>query len=150
MAAYLLERIAEDEQAAREAAARDAPTWLADDTGEVYSVRDVNSPDRCGQHPPRVPNMCDDLLVADAADVTDDPDVIKTRGEHVARWDPFRVLTECTAKRRVVEHCLEVLTHHVYGDWGATDMAEEVLRLLVQVHADRPDFPAEWLPEVAW
>jgi len=36
------------------------------------------------------------------------------------------------------------------GDWGAVDMAEEVLRLLVQVHADRRDFPPEWLPEVPW
>jgi len=29
-------------------------------------------------------------------------------------------------------------------------MAEEVLQRLVWVYADRPDFPAEWLPEVPW
>ena len=29
-------------------------------------------------------------------------------------------------------------------------MAEEVLQHLVQVYADRPDFPPEWLPEVPW
>ena len=69
---------------------------------------------------------------------------------HVARHDPARVLTECGAKRRVVQHCLEVLAHHVYGDWGATDMAEEVLQHLVQVYTVRDDFPAEWLPEVSW
>ena len=64
-------------------------------------------------------------------------------------WTSGRVLAECEAKRRVVQHCLEVLTHHVYGDWGATDMAEEVLQRLVGAYADRPDFPPEWPSEVA-
>ena len=36
------------------------------------------------------------------------------------------------------------------GGQGAADMAEEVLQRLVWVYADRPDFPAEWLPEVPW
>ena len=107
MAAYLLERIAEDEQVARDAVAHRPGPWYPSDHSDAAVV-------------------------------------------HVTRWHPDRVLTECTAKRRVVEHCLEVLTHHVYGDWGATDMAEEVLQRLVQAHAARPDFPPEWLPEVAW
>ena len=108
MAAYLLERIAEDGWSAREAAGNHPGPWVQ------------------GGH---------DHGAATA---------------HVVRWDPARVLTECEAKRRVVEHCLEVRAHHVYGDWGATDMAEEVLQRLVQAHADRPDFPPEWLPEVPW
>jgi len=98
MAAYLLERYAEDERIARAIYARD------DYTGVL-------------------------------------PHIARRAAQGIA--DP-------AAKRRVVEHCLEVLTHHVYGDWGATDMAEEVLQHLVQVYAERPDFPPEWLPEVPW
>jgi hypothetical protein len=103
MAAYLLERIAEDERVAREAVPEHPGPWYP------------------GDH-------------SDAAVV------------HVARWDPDRVLIECEAKRRIVERCQSVLTQ------GAMDLAEEVLQRLVQVYAERPDFPLEWflewLPEV--
>jgi hypothetical protein len=100
MAAYLLERIAEDERGARAAYARDDYTGV-------------------------LPNA--------------------------ARRDPAREIAECEAKRRVVEHCREVLMHHD-AEWPVTDLAEDVLQRLVQVYAERPDFLLEWflewLPEV--
>ena len=64
-------------------------------------------------------------------------------------WTSGRVLAECEAKRRVVEHCQEVLLHHVHGDWDATDLAREALQHLVRVYAGRLDYPPEWPPEVA-
>jgi len=130
MAAYLLERIAEDERVARDAAAGRRGPWVQGDHVAPGWDRDLVYYHSDGR---RWTQFEDESMAA-----------------HAVRWDPARVLTECEAKRRVVEHCLEVRAHHVYGDWGATDMAEEVLQRLVQAHADRPDFPPEWLPEVTW
>jgi len=59
-------------------------------------------------------------------------------------------VAECEAKRTIVQHCQEVLTHHVFGDRVGRNLAEAVLRRFVQVYAERLDFPAEWLPEVPW
>ena len=69
---------------------------------------------------------------------------------HTARHDPARVIADCEAKRTIVRHCQEVLTHHVFGDHVGRNLTEGVLQRFVQVYADRPDFPSEWLPEVAW
>ena len=68
---------------------------------------------------------------------------------HIARWDPDRVLAECRVRREIVQFCQWVRDNHGYADWGAGDTAGEVLLHLVQSHADRPDFPPEWLSEVA-
>jgi len=101
MAAYLLERIAEDERGARAAYARD------DYTGVL---------------------------------------------PHAARRDPAREIVECVVKRQIVERCQPVLSIDGYTTGRATDLAEDVLWLLVQVYAERPDCPLEWLlpPDVPW
>ena len=127
MALYLLERIAEDERVAWEATSESPGPWVQGD-------HDVPGWDR-------------DLVYyySDGRRWTQFDD--ESMAAHVARHDPARVLTECGAKRQVAWHCLEVLA---LGDGGAIDLAEEVLQRLVQVHADRPDFPPEWLPEVPW
>jgi len=90
MAAYLLSRIAEDEQAARAA--------------------------------------CDHL-----------PSASRSRAR--------RELAECEAKCRVVQLCQDA---PALDDWVTTALAEEVLLHLVQVYADRHDFPPEWLSGEAW
>ncbi len=101
--------------------------------------------------------IAEDAVVAREA-VADHPgpwypgDHSDTAVAHVARWGPDWVLAECAAKRRIVERCQSVLTHHGYTPEVATYLAEEVLQHLVQVYAERPDFPLEWflewLPEV--
>ena len=153
MAAYLLTQIAEDERVARAACARDDIAehwlWVSTDAGQV--VHDVGL-EEAGQaeylslrsteaHPTE---SVSPLPTFALRHVDDDAFPLP----HIARWDPSRVIVEREAKRRIVEHCQQVLTHHVDGDWGATDLAWEVLQRLVQVYADRPDFPPEWLPEV--
>lgn len=72
--------------------------------------------------------------------------------EHIARFDPVRVLAEVEAKRRIVE-----LTDEINGlDWtvqqefgwpeeGYVDAGDRVLRLLALPYADHPDFDPAWL-----
>jgi len=157
MAAWLLERIAEDEQIARAACTQDNVAehwqWVAVDTGQAVPDGDL---EEAGEeqdlslrsvetHPPRSGFLSCPLPTFALWNV----DHYTAALPHIARHDPARVIAECEAKRRTVQHCREVLTHHVYGDWGATDMAEEVLQHLLRAYTDRPDFPAEWLWRVA-
>jgi hypothetical protein len=65
--------------------------------------------------------------------------------EHIARWDPARVLAEVEAKRRVIDLCATV------GDTElsrigveAHDLAFGVLDALAQPYADHSDFDPAW------
>lgn len=64
-------------------------------------------------------------------------------------WDPTRVLTECEAKRRIVEEAWQTSGDN-YADWnggwldGQHEMATTTLRLLALPYADHPDFREEW------
>lgn len=107
---FLLARIAEDEAAARAAIDPDRPGthwhWVMDandtpvrhghlqraqDDGESVSLRTVEEyPTRSGVGP--LPHF-----------VVQSGDVHGIGGEHIARWDPARVLAECDAKRRIIE-----------------------------------------------
>jgi len=54
--------------------------------------------------------------------------------DHIARWDPARVLAECEAKRRLIA-------------LGEKDSYwDDVLRLLALPYADHPDYRDEWRP----
>lgn len=80
LAAWLLERIADDEAVAR-AATSLGYGWDADGlAGDVYASGD---------------DPQTGTLVAEAGEHAD--------AAHIARWDPDRVLAECVAKRRIVE-----------------------------------------------
>ena len=74
-------------------------------------------------------------------------------GEHIARWDPARVLAECEAKRRIVVDLHRPVTDGE-GDWFC-DMLEtgaesnwpcETIRLLALPYADHSDYREEWRP----
>jgi len=127
MAAYLLSRIAEDERVAREAAVGRGAVWTQGDDDATGWDRDLVHfhSDRSGW-----------TQFSDEAGAA-----------HVSRWDPSRVLAECEAKRWIVERCQWVRDNRDYADWATADMADEVLQHLVQVYADRPDFPSMWPPE---
>lgn len=56
--------------------------------------------------------------------------------EHIATWDPDRVLAECAAKRQIIE-----------ATWGGPDheqMWEHAVRALAQPYAGRPGWRDEW------
>jgi len=153
MATYLLERIAEDEQIARAACARDDVAehwqWVVS-TAIDQVVHDVGREDAdqaeclslCSveTHPTEFDGPLPTFALRHVNDHT-------VALPHIARHDPARVIAECETKRRVVQLCRDASE---LDDWVTTALAEEMLLHLVQVYTDRPDFPPEWLPEVAW
>ena len=75
--------------------------------------------------------------------------------QHIARWDPARVLAEVAAKRRIIEDCrvtVSAVRRIASADLDAPgldamragrDALVSVLRLLASVHADHPDYPVK-------
>lgn len=81
-------------------------------------------------------------------------------GEHIAYWDPARVLADIAAKRRIVERhgafaprggsklmgfwkiCTECGSGEEYQ--YPTDWPCDTLRLLAALYADHPDFDPAW------
>jgi hypothetical protein len=73
---------------------------------------------------------------------------------HIARWDPFRVLAECEAKRRLVDlHTRETdMGEHrciaLDGDWVTSTYPGGrlcgTLTLLALPYANHPDYREEW------
>jgi hypothetical protein len=72
---------------------------------------------------------------------------------HIARWNPARVLAECEAKRRIVEHADTVssMDRQIESEWGTRssvpwdeDEGIRLLRLLALPYADHPDYDPKW------
>ena len=130
LAEFLLARIAEDEQIAREA---------------PPSPWDLDT-DRCcvghSGHPAKY------LGGGNAAEMTD-------AAEHIAHWDPARVLAECDAKRRIVGMCAEdaalamnyrTAVKATTSEWDLLSLARDTLKTLALPYADHPDYREEWKP----
>lgn len=157
LAAFLLARVAEDEQVARDAlAVSGAGDWELDSLGRIYSP----SLDRI--HHSTSPALSDFTVHAMVSEPPDECYHEVFSNEHAAthciRWDPARVLAECEAKRRTVEWCVEVIGDRdltSYGRFGclreerwalAVTLAMETMRWFAVPHADHPDYRAEWRP----
>ena len=66
---------------------------------------------------------------------------------HIEKWCPSRVLTECEAKRRIVE-AYEYANEHI-NDLVPGVAAVGLLvaiKYLASVHADHQDYRQEWRP----
>ena len=144
----LLARIAEDESAARAAAA--GGRWRYEDGDSVgawtlydehWRIADLTTYrhdkyDYAERMPAfRPPHYVD----ADA------------NGAHIARWDPARVLAECDAKRRIVERLGSYLSSEhdpePEGAWKLLDdHAWATLYDLALPYADHPDYRDVWRP----
>jgi hypothetical protein len=57
--------------------------------------------------------------------------------EHIARWDPARVLAEVNAKRRILDEAVRLMSY---------DGEFQFLELLALPYADRPGYREEWRP----
>ncbi|MGY1812039.1 DUF6221 family protein [Blastococcus sp. SYSU D00820] len=117
LTAFMLARIAEDEQAARAAvrvvAGREVAGWYWSGAGDAVFLDGTSEPVACG--PWRQP--------------MDQP-----AAHHIARWDPERVLAECAARRLLVESAA-----------ASTDGAA-VLRALALPYCGHPEHRPEWRP----
>lgn len=140
---FLLARIAEDEAVANRAT-EGAWTWRMNNwvkpQPEVVPVDSWNSSGRVA------------IL----------PDLgLKQDAEHIARYDPARVLAECEAKRRVAHlhgpkykgstdcrSCADGWEDMTYGQNGYTPEPYPCLtaRNLALIYSDHPDYRDEWRP----
>lgn len=105
-----------------------------------------------GYHTGRVENERRETVVYDEGAP------LPEEAEHIAEWDPARVLREIESKRRQVEWCVEVIGGRDlsrYDEVGslkddkdalAVTLAVETLRLLALPYDARPGYLAEWAP----
>lgn len=124
---FLRARLDEDEDRAKRAAFGWGPEWRHErDDVEDWSV--VHASGKL------------DMIGCEDGDVT----------EHIAHWDPARVLAEVAAKRAIVDAYVlrdqqgqmpggEVIGYHATG-------VRTALRHLGAVYADHPDYREEWRP----
>lgn len=121
LADFLLARVAEDEAKAR---ACTGPEWT---TGLPATIHPDPTTYRTVTR--AVGHVCGSIIAADA--------------EHIARWDPARVLAECEAKRRIVVRCQEMQSAAVPM---AVHLASRTLADLALPYADHPDYREEYRP----
>lgn len=90
-----------------------------------------------------------DMVATGSQDFLDRP-----QGEHIAEWDPARVLREIDAKRKVLAE-YEQADRYSRTTWGQSNADQsrartlgKVVRLLASVYSDRPGYREEWAPAV--
>lgn len=151
LTAFLRTRVAEDEEAARAAGGapfKPIPRWLAGESNGAGIRRDDGVPVAGHSWPHEM--------------------------DHIARWDPARVLAECAAKRELVDlheatdqgivkngkwneatqtmeprrywFCGVCDYDRDYGYMGDEKQGCETLLLLGSMYADHPEYRDEWRP----
>lgn len=133
--AFVLDRLAEDEAAAR--AATSGPweqrTYNYRDGSSTWELVHVHDP---MLHPANV-------LKATSEDWPPTP----ADASHIARHDPARVLAQVAAHRDLVELATSLLDLHGMGDPKVpTDVGGDVLRILASAWADHPTYQSDWRP----
>ena len=125
---FLEARIAEDESAARVCAEAFPAPWDVEDRGHSAQVTsgEPNFPpvaeiDQRNESPGRWPGE---------------------HLEHIARWDPARVMAECAAKRSLIG-LLQSDSRDPHNAMRR-EWADEILRAFATVHADHPDYDVTW------
>ncbi len=138
---FLLARVAEDEQGARRALLFGHPddatkyktvfdTWHVRRQDERRLVIEAH----LGANRPR--------SVVSGYPLTDD-----ALFDHIARWDPARVLAECEAKRRIISDYQRYVAERrrAMGGWD-TEGDSTVMKALALPYADHLDYRQEWRP----
>jgi hypothetical protein len=129
LVAFLNARLDEDEQIAQ---ATCCPDW----TDEGWKVLDSNA-------------ALDEGLVAQTVQ-------FQTDADHIARWDPARVLADVQAKRAILDDIVDEvdgLARRVDSEWGigdydpTGDAADRLVRLLALPYRDHADYRPEWAPD---
>lgn len=80
---------------------------------------------------------------AERGDVVSCGEVSPEHGEHIARWDPARVLAEVEAKRQLLSWVEEVSESATLGDFFGVDPDEFTVRMALP-YAGRPGYLEEW------
>jgi len=134
-AGFLLDRVRDDEQTARDASP-DAPRWeFSESAWHSWDVRTVG--EKSYQITTDSEGLSDSVIDHDA-------------GEHIARHDPARVLDDCKAKRRIVEEYLQVcadyrVAHTPTLEGQRLGLAKAIAYLILP-YADHEDYDEGWRP----
>lgn len=140
---FLLARIAEDEAVAQKAGGDEWEYAACCGAMQIQTVR-VDGTLGYEQHR---------AITRDYEGLSDS--VEEDAGPHVARHDPARVLTECEAKRRIVEEWRtfsKVNASHstplpqALTSAGIVVGLDRALRTLASAYADHSDYLPEWKP----
>ncbi|MGW9299610.1 DUF6221 family protein [Streptomyces cyaneofuscatus] len=143
LVAFVKARLDDDAQVAREACHDLSGEWTTQDTYPVAVVEDPESGDAFAK-----------------AVAFDEGSPSEQQAAHIARQDPARTLREVEAKRQLVgifEIAVrnEALPHpeHIQGVYppavfisGYRAALEYTLRCFAALHADHPDYQADWAP----
>lgn len=134
---FLLARIDEDEEAARDAAGWDL-------SGSVRAEGQW-----CREGVNSVIDSSQRLVV-----YGDGPAPEDMQAEHIIRHDPARVLRECAAKRALIDHASDATGLDMSVDMdravGRRDqdvdpyLGDAMLRTIAAVYSDHPDYQQEW------
>lgn len=146
LAEWLLERIAEDEAAARAARAggwrveHDRHQFGDGSSCEAWGIKtDQPWEERTSYGQPLVRDSVVEIGYDRDYQTPEAAFDHAPTAAHVARWDPSRVLAECEAKRRII-------TALSWDDdpWRRT--RDHLLSLLALPYADRPGYQETWRP----
>ena len=121
LVAFLLARIADDAQVARDAVEGHGQQWTQGDQDAPTGTRTFVQLGDQHQLSVKFPD--------------------ETGAAHGARWDPARVLAECDAKRLLAEQ-LRRSVRSVGPDLSVP--ALQVARAFARAHRDHPDYRPEW------
>lgn len=127
------------EQLDKDARIAHAACW--DDQSDVWTAR----PPQASYERYTVVDYLDDGVVA----VTPENADVDGVGQHIAEWDPARVLREIDADRKLIAQYSEVADNDVDEMEYAHGWAQALglaVRLRAAVYADRPGYRDEWRP----
>lgn len=133
LADFILQRIAEDEAAARDCAKAYPGEWELYDRGHYAKVQ-------AGGPTFRIVAEFEDQDGAQVLGLAWLGDALS----HIQRNGPARVLAECEAKRRVVERVLA--EDDSLASPASLNLGDDVLQLLALPYTGHPGFREEWQP----
>jgi hypothetical protein len=120
--AFVRARLDEDEQVARSCVMTASDSIKVGLSVTLWKARDIGGPE--------LPSVWNGTAVV-ARELSDED------AEHIARWDPVRVLAEVEAKRRMLNEAIRLMRY---------DGEFEFLEILALPHASHPDYRPEWRP----
>lgn len=152
LVAFLKAQLDADERVAQAVEDSESSWTAAVDVGDEYNYAVVTS-----EAPAALQVADGELLVGGGSNLVARCGEMYFDGEnyrnHIARWDPARVLAEVQAKRRIIDlhegdHECSTYDHNGEIDnctWVIGDCS--TLRLLASVYAGRPGWRSEWAPD---
>lgn len=124
----------------------DLVQWLTAQLDEDERIARAATPGPWEQTPAR-PGTLASAEYWHVVDCSETP-AARENAEHIAAWDPARVLREIEAKRRIIDQHERYAAERrrMMGGWDPQSDDSPILAALAAVYADRPNYRKEWRP----